>query len=57
MVIRRDALGNGVLGLSTLRRNRSVRSESLPARGIQTLTANQLPGRSVSTRREQKTYR
>lgn len=43
------ALGTGVLGLTTLCRNRSVRLKPLPARRIQAIATNQLPRRPVST--------
>lgn len=43
------ALGAGMLGFTTLRRNRSIRLESLPARRIQAIATNQLPRRPVST--------
>lgn len=41
-------VGTRVFRFSTLRGNRSVRSESLPARRIQTFTTDKLPGRPVS---------
>lgn len=49
VVIWRFALGISVLGFTTLRGNRSVRLEPLPARRIQAIATNQLPRRPVST--------